>query len=143
MRSLKIFYWTILGAASAWLYLQRGHLKLVVIPPTQNQLFTLNETQTYKIVFKVERFVKRVFVRIFRTKHLCFYRSYILLSIFRRLGLPLALNIGMKNFHRPDEIGGHCWLTLNNEPFFEDELTAENFPVFMGTNNRGMAFWMQ
>jgi len=138
-----LFYWTLRGAISAWLSLQRGRLELVSIPPTRHRDFTLDKKQTYRIVVHVERFVKRVFVRIFRTKHSCFYRSYILLTIFHRLGLPLALNIGMKNFHRPENIDGHCWLTLNDELFFEDKQTAENFPAYMGKNKKGMAFWMQ
>ena len=114
---------------------------MVKMPQTRQEA-PLDDKEILQIVDLVEKLVKRIILRVFRTRHICFYRSFVLVSIFRRLGLPVVLNIGMKNLNKAKGAAGHCWLSLDGASFFETESTMETYSVFLGESRNGMAFWI-
>jgi hypothetical protein len=53
---------------------------------------------------------------------ICLRRSLLRYHFLRQAGLPVRIVFGarLKNDHEGGGIGGHAWLTLEGEPFFED-----------------------
>lgn len=78
----------------------------------------------------------------FRTRHLCFYRTYAIATILRRRGLPLQMNVGLCNLKDPRGANGHCWSTLDGEVIAEEEDPRRLFPLPLGSPRRGVQFWV-
>ncbi|MCL4295326.1 MAG: lasso peptide biosynthesis B2 protein [Anaerolineae bacterium] len=60
---------------------------------------------------------------------LCLRRSLLRYHFLRQAGLPVRIVFGarLKNDHEGGGIGGHAWLTLNGEPFYEDPQNYAGF----------------
>lgn len=65
---------------------------------------------------------------------LCLRRSLTRYYFLRRAGLPVVLQFGAKfSGGQPDRnVNGHAWLTLNGEPYFEDDENWRGFTVMFG-----------
>ena len=73
------------------------------------------------------------------SRHFCWYRCYPLAALLRKRGVPAQLNIGLMGLNQRTR--GHCWLTIGGRVFNEPDGQAAAFPVFLGENGRGLAFW--
>ena len=75
-----------------------------------------------EIMIVIVQWVKR-WVHMFsiRSRHGCYYRSYVLACILREKGIPVSLNIGLRNLRSREKNRGHCWLTLNGKPVFDPD----------------------
>ena len=76
-----------------------------------------------------------------RTGRKCFFRSYIIGSLLNSRGVPLVLNIGLRKSIGPRVILGHCWLTLDSEPFAEHSKDASSYPFQLGNGPNGIVYW--
>lgn len=83
--------------------------------------------------------IVRVFTR--RTGRKCFYRAFARAAILRRRGVPVMVNMGLHKMAKSVETRGHCWLTLDGQPFFEDEMIGRLYPIQMGQSETGVRFW--
>lgn len=89
---------------------------------------------------KIEIILNRLKIK---TGHLCFYRSYVVVSIFRRLGVPVQINIGLWGLEgKQNCAGGHAWVTLDQQ-FLRDEKDARHlYPFKLGMDNQGINYWV-
>lgn len=55
----------------------------------------------------------------------CLKRSLLLFRLLRREGIPVKIHYGIAK--NGGKVEGHSWLTLGNEPFLEDGLTADKY----------------
>ncbi len=64
---------------------------------------------------------------------LCLRRSLVRYHYLRRAGLPLVINFGARfKQGAPDrEITGHAWVTLEGEPYFEEDENWRGFTVMV------------
>lgn len=64
---------------------------------------------------------------------LCLRRSLTRAHFLRRAGVPVAVQFGAKFVDgRPDRaVTGHAWLTLDGQPYFEDEENWREFTVML------------
>ena len=78
------------------------------------------------------------------TRHSCFYRAYAMANILRKKGLPVSFNIGLRNLSPADATRGHCWLSLNGQPFYEKNLDAVAIyaDVLMGKTTQDICYWI-
>lgn len=60
---------------------------------------------------------------------ICLRRSLLRYHFLRQAGLPVRIVFGarLKNDREGGGIGGHAWLTLNGEPFYEDPQNYAGF----------------
>jgi hypothetical protein len=73
----------------------------------------------------------------------CFYRSFAFACVLRKRGVPIELNFGCKNLREIDgRARAHCWLTIGGDSFQEDRDPREDYPVYAGTNGKGINFWL-
>jgi hypothetical protein len=75
------------------------------------------------------------------SRNICFYRSYAVVSVLRRWGIPLELNIGLGSLEASRKTEGHCWVTLHGEKFFEHTSPEETYPIEIGRNESGIRYW--
>lgn len=75
----------------------------------------------------------------------CFFRAFILACLLRRRGVPVALNVGLCSLHQSHKgkrIDGHCWLTLNDNPYLENATMLDHYPHFLATGLNGVRYWL-
>ena len=77
----------------------------------------------------------------FNTGRKCFFRSYIMGYLLRKEGFPVIMNIGVSSNKNIRKVRGHCWLTLNDQPFAERRDPSSVFPVDMGYGQNGIRYW--
>lgn len=65
---------------------------------------------------------------------LCLRRSLTRYYFLRRAGLPVVVQFGAKfSGGTPDRnVNGHAWLTLNGQPYYEDDENWRGFTVMFG-----------
>ena len=76
-----------------------------------------------------------------RTSHKCFYRAYVRAKVLRSLGVPVAINLGLRSLGDAEEKSGHCWLTLEGAPFFEDQRVDDLYEASLGQSETGVYYW--
>ncbi|MBI4870955.1 MAG: lasso peptide biosynthesis B2 protein [Candidatus Riflebacteria bacterium] len=73
----------------------------------------------------------------------CYYRAFALAYVLRRRGVPLVLNLGCQNYL---EVSGraqaHCWLTLEGQPFAEDDDPSGRYPIPIGEVAGKVRYWL-
>ncbi len=75
------------------------------------------------------------------SRHSCYYRSYVLAFILRQQGIPVSLNVGLRNLRSPAKNRGHCWLTLQDKPILEFDEGNRLYPHLLKQNPYGVCFW--
>lgn len=76
-------------------------------------------------------------------RHLCFYRSFTLASMLRKRGIPAVMNVGGRGLGLNEAKKAHCWLTLDDKLFHEQENALELYPLEMGYNqDRSIRYWI-
>lgn len=68
----------------------------------------------------------------------CISRSYLLYRFLRRFGYPAILNFGLMGDHREE---GHCWITINDEVFF-DETSPEREFLTQVAVSENVVYWI-
>jgi hypothetical protein len=100
----------------------------------------INEKMSNKIVKWFDFILSIV---LFKTEHLCFYRSYGLAIILRKRGVPVVMNIGGRSLSSPENMKAHSWLTLFGKPFHEKPNSIQLYPHDMGFNKeRAVNYWI-
>ena len=76
------------------------------------------------------------------SSHVCFYRSYAAISIFRSLGVPVQINIGLRGLEGQQKcVGGHAWVTLEKQSLRDEKEVTRLYPFELGMNNQGINYW--
>ena len=76
-------------------------------------------------------------------KHICFYRSYGLATILRKRGLGVVMNLGGRGLSAKIAQKAHCWLTIDEELFHEQENALQLYPFDMGYNRmKSIRYWI-
>lgn len=129
------------GISKAWFYLHTGDLARIRVQKATIRPPLLSEKELESIVERVDCIVERY---IFWSRHTCFYRSLCILLVLRKLGYPLDLNVGLRNLQNSGNgVKGHCWLSLSDRLFYEDENTTHIYPHKLGVLNNGIVCWVQ
>lgn len=76
-----------------------------------------------------------------RTGRKCFFRSYIMGQLLCKEGIPMVMNIGLPSRTNTQRSRGHCWLTLDGQPFAETRDPYGMFSVDIGCGNNGIRYW--
>lgn len=139
MPQLRIFLWTLEGLAWAWVYLRRGLPARVSLPQVRAAA-PLTEADLDCAVRLIDSVARMI---VSRTRHGCFYRTLSRAIVLRKLGLPVAVNIGMRNLDGTLSVKGHCWLSHNGMLFHEPPDTNAMYPFFLGELNNGLLCWVQ
>jgi hypothetical protein len=122
----------------AWRLRKRENPTSIKLPPVAAHC-----PLPYDKVVSLEAWLMEVIrLVILRRKHLCFYRSFALASVFRELGVPVALNIGLRQLFNGGQVAGHCWLSLNGKPFLERKDPQAVYPFSMGVSNEGVRYFV-
>lgn len=77
----------------------------------------------------------------FLTGRKCFFRSYIMGQLLRKEGIPVVMNIGLSSRMNTRKSRGHCWLTLDGQPFAETRDLSSIFSVDIGFGYNGIRYW--
>ncbi len=78
-----------------------------------------------------------------RTGRKCFVRSYILATVLRKWGVPVVINVGLKNLNGNSRTEGHCWLTTPEGALFAEPTDPQQeYPVFMGNGAADVRYWV-
>ena len=97
-----------------------------------------------EIIHESMQWAKR-WVNLFSIKshHGCYYRSFALACILRRRGIPVSLNIGLRNLRSQEKNRGHCWLTLKGNPVFESDAEALRlYPHLLKQGQSEIYYWI-
>jgi hypothetical protein len=84
-------------------------------------------------------------VRIFciRSRHTCYYKSYALACVLRQKGVPVSLNLGLRNLGSLEKNRGHCWLTFKGKPVLEsDDESHRLYPHLMQLGKSDVNYWV-
>ncbi len=122
----------------AWLHRRDGtrQLKLPEVPSG----LSYDKKEIEDTVRRVDSILSRI---LRSTRHICYYRSYVLVVILREKGLPVVLNVGGLALWSPERMKAHCWLTLDGESVFEKENSFDFYPLEMGYNSdRSIRYWI-
>ena len=125
------------GLAQACLIKQRRSMRLVKLPPVA-QSNKLSDLDVQFVLRCADCFVK---YGALRTARKCFFRAFIIASVLRRNGMPVELNVGLKNMGggKPK---GHCWLSLNGKPFAERTDVKLEYPYEINPGSGNVRYWM-
>lgn len=108
------------------------------LPPYEKTAHKYDLEDIIQINVKIEMILNRL---IMNSSHFCFYRSYVATSIFRRLRVPVQINIGLRGLEgKQNCAGGHAWLTLDKQ-FLRDEKEVKYlYPFELGMDSQGINY---
>jgi hypothetical protein len=128
-----------------WLLLQARNIRAskaihgVNLPPV-NRYGKMNPQTTDKIVHWFDGMLRLIMKH---NKHICFYRSYGLATILRKRGLGVVMNVGGRGLSAKVAQKAHCWLTMDEELFHEQENALALYPFDMGYNQmKSIRYWI-
>lgn len=131
---LQIFFETLIALTKAsGVRLFKGAF-LSKLPP-----IGLRSGSVHEIVSRVDSLVN---VALFWKAGKCFYRSYSRAYVLRRRGVPLLFNFGVR-IKSPAKTQGHCWLTLDGQPFLEKDDPLTKFTMKMGNYKGQVYYWIE
>ena len=138
---LRISFWTVSALCRAFLMRIRGGRATVVLPPCESERIEAKwfQQDPGRVIRLIDRFQR---VMVLRTKHRCFYQSYSRAVTLRKLGVPVVLNLGLRNLGAKTGPGvrGHCWITVGDKPLFERKVW-EMYPVLLAETPAGVRYW--
>ncbi len=133
--SCSVFITALVSVCRAFLANRLGDKKWVPLPvvaPEKNTLFSLDE-----LVGITDRVVR---LAIMNTAHPCLYYSYARCRVLRRAGHPVKINMGLHNLHGNEGAEGHCWISMEGQPLFEENDLHELYPDRMGERD-DVVYW--
>lgn len=108
--------------------------------PSINKQSQLSSEALVEIIQWVKRWVH---LFCFRSRHGCYYRSYVLACILRQRGVPVSLNLGLRNLGSHEKNRGHCWLTLRGKPVLEfDDDSHRLYPHLLQQGQYDINYWV-
>ena len=137
----KLFFEVVLSIVEAYVILLNSKSK-IRLPDVRGSV-VLSTAQIQKRVSFTDSLLKFL---IFTRKHNCFYRSFVRMKVLRKRNVPVKLNIGLRNFDTDIHTRGHCWLTLEDQLFFEPIpsdshlLPNELYPFLLGSY-KDVSYW--
>jgi len=111
-----------------------GKLKL----PPINERADLSSAVLATLICRVKKWVHLFSAG---SRHSCYYRSYVLAVVLRQRGIPVSLNVGLRNLRSQAKNRGHCWVTLKGKPIFEFDDGIRLYPYLLKQNPYGINFW--
>ncbi|SLM32116.1 hypothetical protein MTBBW1_60016 [Desulfamplus magnetovallimortis] len=134
---IKIFAFGFLYLVQAWFIKISNQMSSVLFPEIKShKILTDKEIGS---ILKCADFFTKFFT--LHTGRKCFFRSYIMGNLLRKEGIPAVMNIGLFTHQQTRKRRGHCWLTLNDEPFKEKRDPFIMFPVDLGAGYNGIRYW--
>jgi hypothetical protein len=122
----------------AWRLRKRENPMSIKLPPVAARC----PLPYHKIISLESWLMEIIRLVILRRRHLCFYRSFTMASVLRELGVPVALNIGLRQIFNGGQVTGHCWLSLNGKPFQEGKDPQAVYPYALGVSNEGVRYFV-
>ena len=144
MWRFQITFSVLAAVFEAWRIMYNGQISRLRLQPV-SALFSLPSDSTDEIVRWIDSVLKLL---VCGSKHQCFYRSYTIARVLRKRGVPVVLNIGLRNLNSSMKTRGHCWLTLDGSEFFEHLLNPQHvspvdlYPFIMGTIGDDIVYWV-
>ena len=126
------------GLLQAWIIKRKKNMGNIQIPLTANTL-PLDEKEISFAIRYVHVILKFGAIR---TGRRCFFRAYIMAYILRNWGIPVMMNVGLCNLRSSQKTIGHCWLTLEGQPFKEIDNPNQKFPFKMLCAANGIYYWV-
>ena len=134
----RVTFWTLVALVKAWHTMFGRRLGRLQLPPV-GPPFSLSKERITQTIRWIDGLVYRL---LFCSKHRCFFRAYAVAVVLRRWGLPLVLNIGLRNLGPSAQTRGHCWLSLNGRKFYEHLKPNVLYPFAMGSAAGDIAYWV-
>jgi hypothetical protein len=135
---LLIIYYSLVALIKAWVIKTKKNMGAINIP-LHNFNNQLSDKDLSFIISSADFFVK---ICTPNTSRKCFFRSYIMASVLRKMGVPIKMNVGLYNLNRMGETAGHCWLTLKEIPFAEKNNPNEKYPIKMAVSTSEISYWV-
>lgn len=138
---IKIYtsYLTAKSLIAAKYVMLRKNIGRFKLPDINRNLLTPS-ADVEKIIRWADRWIK---LFTYKTHQPCYYRAYTLACILRKIGIPVILNVGLRNLRSLNKNRGHCWLTLQGQPIFEDDDEVHLiYPYELVQSSNGINFWM-
>jgi len=133
--SLFLFFSTLLAVCRAFLANRFGDRKWVPLPAVAAERDTsLSPEQTVDLTDRIVRLV------VINTAHACLYYSYARCCALRRRGYKVKLNMGLHSLHDSVAAEGHCWISLDGRPQFEEKDPHKLYPDKMGERD-DFVYW--
>ena len=121
----------------AFLANRQGSNKWLPLPPVAPRMNTSLSME--QLSARVDRIVGPA---ILNTAHPCLYYSYARCRILRRWGYPVQLNVGLHNLQGKRETEGHCWISFEGRPLFEEKDPHEMYPDRVGEHG-DVVYWVR
>jgi len=126
-----------LAVLKAQLARRGNNNRLLILPPVKECTDRKSEPELKGLVELADKCFEFL-VR--KTSQPCLFRSFVRGVVLRRSGIPVELNIGLRNMGS-SSVYGHCWLTLDGKAYVEQEAVDQLYPVFMGKDRSGVSCW--
>ena len=143
MWRFQVTFSALAAAFEAWRIMYNGRISQLRLQLVST-LFSLPSYRMDQIVRWIDSVLKLL---VFGSKHRCFYRSYTIARVLRKRGVPVVLDIGLRNLNSSIKTRGHCWLTLNGSEFFEHLPNPQHvspvvlYPFIMGMGGDDIVYW--
>ena len=109
------------------------------LPPYEKTTRECDLREVKQLNEQIEMILNRFIVN---SGHVCFYRSYVATSIFRSLGVPVQINIGLWGLEgKQNCAGGHAWVTLEKQSLRDEKEVTRLYPFELGMNSKGINYW--
>jgi hypothetical protein len=141
VRAVQVAYLTVGSLSRAWIIRVLRRTERLRLPNVQIGQGWIHEEGNLERVVKWVDLLCLVLVPF--TRHRCFYQSYARAVVLRRLGIPVVLNIGLRNIaHGAAEVDvkGHCWTTLEGRCLLERDVQFK-YDFFLAKTADGLSYW--
>lgn len=137
-RRLLLVYYALTGLVQAWL-IKTGRSMHNIQLFSASGRSKLSEGDISFVIQCANMLVKWGAIR---TGRKCFFRAFIMASVLRKWGIPVVMNVGLRNLRTFKRTDGHCWLTLDGLPFAETNDPEQIYPFEMGSGTNGVRYWV-
>jgi hypothetical protein len=134
---IKIFVKGLSCLFTAWVIKIFNRMQDVKFPNVSHRK-KISDREKKAIIACTDFFVKYCTLR---TGRKCFFRSYIMGKLLCKQGIPVVMNVGLPSRANTRKNRGHCWLTLDGQPFAETVDITKMFSVDMGSGYNGIRYW--
>ena len=122
----------------AWRLRRQRNPKAIKLPPV-----AVSSPLSHNKIISLEPWLMEIVRLVIPSKrHRCYYRSFTLASVFRELGVPVTLNVGLRQLFNGSQVTGHCWLSLNGRIFKEKGDPQAIYPYALGADGEGVSYFV-
>ena len=137
-RRLLLIFHSLTGLVQAWIIKTRKSMHNIRLSSTSSS----SKLSQGDISFVIRCANILVTLGAVRTARKCFFRAFIMASVLRKWGIPVVMNVGLRNLKTFKRTDGHCWLTLDGLPFAETNNPEQIYPFEMGSGTNGVRYWI-